>query len=188
MSYLKNVILSVEEGKEKYDNAMKYVLSDVHILARILKAFVPEFSSCCIKDIEDEYIKRETVSVSKVGIPDVSRAISFFSKEDTGFSEANIYYDVLFDAVYPDDAGNEIGLYINIEAQNSYYPEYPLEMRAVYYGARLLCSQLKTINKHTNYGALRKVYSIWLCIGSVPDKDIQRMIGESYDLTKGKKK
>ena len=24
--------------------------------------------------------------------------------------------------------------------------------------------------------------------GSVPDKDIQRMIGESYDLTKGKKK
>ena len=24
--------------------------------------------------------------------------------------------------------------------------------------------------------------------GSVPDKDIRRMIGESYDLTKGKKK
>lgn len=38
---------------------------------------------------------------------------------------------------------------------------------------------------------LEKCFTHWNSIildGSVPDKDIRRMIGESYDLTKGKKK
>ena len=39
-------------------------------------------------------------------------------------------------------------------------------MRAVYYGARLLSSQLKIINHETNYGSLKKSYSIWVCFGA----------------------
>ena len=62
-----------------------------------------------------------------------------------------------------DSDGGEIGLYINIEAQNDIYPGYPLEMRAVYYCARLLCSQLKTVSRETNYEGLNKACSIWLC-------------------------
>ena len=69
-----------------------------------------------------------------------------------------------------DSDGGEIGLYINIEAQNDIYPGYPLEMRAVYYCARLLCSQLKTVSRETNYGGLKKACSIWLCFDS-PMKD-----------------
>ena len=39
------------------------------------------------------------------------------------------------------------------------------------------------------YNLLKKNEFRWIQLdGSVPDKDIQRMIGESYDLTKGKKK
>ena len=43
-------------------------------------------------------------------------------------------------------------------------------MRAVYYGARLLSSQLKVINRSTNYGSLKKSYSIWVCFGAA-DRD-----------------
>ena len=186
MSDLKKKVLSLKEGKEGYDNAMKLVLSDIGILSRILSSFVPEFKDIPIKDIEDKYIERKSVLISRAGVADVSiptadtllpkGAISIGSEPllldtgDTGLNQADIYYDVLFRARYPGRDGEDIGLYINIEAQGSMYPGYPLEMRAVYYGARLLSSQLKVINDDTNYGILKKVYSIWLCIGA-PMKD-----------------
>lgn len=59
----------------------------------------------------------------------------------------------------------------NIELQNDYYPPYPLESRAAFYAARRLCSQLPHLTGNTNYGALQKVYSIWICMGNVPAKD-----------------
>ena len=48
-------------------------------------------------------------------------------------------------------------------------------MRTVYYGARLLSSQLRSINKNTNYGSLKKVYSIWLCIGDIPKAEASKV-------------
>ena len=59
-------------------------------------------------------------------------------------------------------------MYLNLEAQSDYYPGYPIEPRGIYYAARRLTAQLKKIDKDTNYGALQKVYSIWLCMGNVP--------------------
>ena len=58
----------------------------------------------------------------------------------------------------------EQDMYINIEAQKSFHTSYPLEMRAEYYGARLLSAQLKSINKQTGYCSLKRVYSIWICM------------------------
>lgn len=168
MTKLKRMIMSIEEGKERYDNAMKLLLSDISILSRILASFVPEYRDISVEDIEEKYIDKNCVSVSMTGVADIfeEKTAAVFSAEDTGLHEADIYYDILFRTRYPWKDGEEIGLYINIEAQNSVYPGYPLEMRAVYYGARLLSSQLKTINKKTNYGSLKKVYSIWICTGS----------------------
>ena len=91
--------------------------------------------------------------------------------EDKSNNEGNITYDIMFRAGYPGKKDETIGLYINLEIQNSYYPGYPLETRAVYYAARRLSSELTKIDNHTNYGELQKVYSIWLCMGDdVPDK------------------
>ena len=48
------IILSTQEGKEKYDAVLKQLLANRQILARILKRFVPEFEDCSIKDIEKD--------------------------------------------------------------------------------------------------------------------------------------
>ena len=97
--------------------------------------------------------------------------IESIGTEDKSNNEGNITYDIMFRAGYPGKKDETIGLYINLEIQNSYYPGYPLEARAVYYAARRLSSELTKIDNHTNYGELQKVYSIWLCMGDdVPDK------------------
>ena len=171
MSEIKYTVLSIAEGKARCDSAMKALLSNIHILSRLLKELVPEYGDCTISDIEEKYIEKRSIAISSSGVADHLPEVSVMSNEDLGFSEANIYYDILFRAAYPDGSGRDIGLYINIESQNTFHPGYPLEMRAIYYGARLLSSQLKSINKQINYGCLKKVYSIWLCMGDTPDRE-----------------
>lgn len=40
--------------------------------------------------------------------------------------------------------------------------------------SRMVSSQLKTVSQDTNYGALQKVYSIWICMGmDIPKKAVQ---------------
>ena len=55
-------------------------------------------------------------------------------------------------------------------------------MKGIYYGARRLTSQLKQINRETNYGCLQKVYSIWLCVGNVPVYESDTVT--LYDISK----
>lgn len=175
-------VLSTEEGKAKYDQAMREVLSDKQVLAWILKRFVSEYASLPLEDIEKHYIEPETILVSKLGVARDSGNIQGLSEKDASKREGTVYYDVVFQAYYPGEKKEKIGLYINLEAQSDYYPGYPLEMRGIYYGARRLTAQLKQINKKTNYGCLQKVYSIWLCIGNVPDYESDTVT--LYDIAK----
>ncbi len=165
-------IVSTQEGKEKYDAVLKQLIADRRILARILKSYVPEFADCSIRDIEEKYIFSDTITVSKTGVQkNMTNLVESTGIEDKSNNEGNITYDIMFRAGYPGKQGGTIGLYINLEIQNSYYPGYPLESRGVYYAARRLSSELTKIDNHTNYGELQKVYSIWLCVGDdVPDK------------------
>ena len=55
---------------------------------------------------------------------------------------------------------------MNIEAQNEQQTWYPLLKRAVYYGSRLISSQYGTVFSGMDYGAVKKVYSIWICTKS----------------------
>lgn len=171
MNSLGNTIISLEHGKAKYDNAMKEMLSNKQFLARILKRFVNEFHDVSVEDIENRYIEADTVTTSKVGVARNISNIEGMSSEDKTINEGNIYYDILFQVTYPGEDGRSIGMYINLEMQKNYYPGYPLEMRGAYYAARRFSSQLKSINHNTNYGCLKKVYSIWLCVGNVPDNE-----------------
>ena len=118
MPDIKTKVMSIEEGRCRYDNAVKLILSDIQILSRILKAFVPEYKECSLSDIEERYIERKTVQVSKTGVADLESGADLqrLQNEDAGLNEANIYYDILFQASYSEDNGKKIGLYINIEA------------------------------------------------------------------------
>ena len=182
MNSLGASVLSTEEGKAKYDQTMLNVLSDKQVLAWILKRFVSEYEHLPLEEIETKYIEPETILVSKAGVSRDSSGIKGLSEKDSTQTEGTVYYDIVFQAYYPGNEEEKIGLYINLEAQADYYPGYPLEMRGIYYGARRLTSQLKQINRETNYGCLQKVYSIWLCVGNVPAYESDTVT--LYDISK----
>ena len=168
MSNLKYAVANIQEGKAKYDQTMKELLSDSQVLAWILKRFVPEYRDCKLEDIEKKYIQSETIMVSKIGVTRKPESVRGIRNEDAIHGEATIFYDVVFHAWYPGPERKQIGMYLNLEAQSDYYPGYPIEARGIYYAARQLSAQLKHIDKNTDYGCLQKVYSIWLCMGNVP--------------------
>ena len=160
VSNLKHAVMNIEEGKAKYDQTMKELLSDRQVLAWILKRFVPEYQNYELKDIEKKYIQAETIMVSKIGVEQGSETIQGVKNEDAVQGEAAVFYDVLFHVWYPKMEGKQIGMYLNLEAQSDYYPGYPIEPRGIYYASRCLTAQLKKVDKDTNYGTLQKVYSI----------------------------
>ena len=53
---------------------------------------------------------------------------------------------------------------MNVEAQNDFYPRYPLTKRGVYYCSRMISSQYGREFTGSHYEKLKKVYSIWICM------------------------
>ena len=171
MNDMANVILSVEEYKAKIDKVVKEIFVNKQILARIIKRVVPEFEDIELEAIENKYIITDDKTVSGVAVARNLTNAESLSTEDATVNEGTVYYDLMFRAKYPGEEGKMIGMYINIELQQEYHPGYKLETRAAYYAARRLSSQLPSISQNTNYGCLQKVYSIWICMGNVPEKD-----------------
>lgn len=93
--------------------------------------------------------------------------------EDNRLYAGSVMYDVLLRAVVPrrkkdgaagtDDGLQAIDLLVNVEAQDDFYPGYPLVTRAQYYCARLLATQQGVEFDKSHYERLKKVYSIWIC-------------------------
>ena len=94
-------VLSTEEGKAKYDQAMLKVLSDKQVLAWILKRFVSEYEHLQLEEIETKYIEPETILVSKAGVNRDSSVIKGLSEKDSSQKEGTVYYDIVFQAYYP---------------------------------------------------------------------------------------
>ena len=168
-----NEVMSIKEGEEKYDYALKQLLSNKEFLSRILKRFVKEYEPYSLDEIKTKYLEHTVPMISKVGVEkNTTNQIEGINVEDKSSNEGNISYDILFKVRYPakkkkpDDKEKYIGMYIDLEIQGDRYPGYPLETRAVYYAARRLGSELTKIDKHTNYGELLKVYSIFIVMGN----------------------
>ena len=90
------------------------------------------------------------------------------NNEDSTLTEETLFYDVRFDAIAPKSADSTeqeevIRLIINVEAQTKFKPEYPLTKRAIYYCSRMISAQHGPIFTKSEYGKIRKVYSIWIC-------------------------
>ena len=160
--------IRVLDDKARYDAACKRLLSERIILAWIMKACVEEFRDCEIQEIAAKYI----VGTPQVGVvpvdPDESNGtvqgeIAGTSVEDATMTEGIVTYDVRFMAAAP-VSGELMRLIINIEAQNNFYPGYPLIKRGIYYCSRMISAQCGTEFTNAHYEKIKKVYSIWICM------------------------
>ena len=146
-----------------YDAACKKVLSEKGIVAHILKTCVEEYKDISIEEIT-KCIQGKP-EIDKVLIQDVSIPTRIGSEqtEDASDREHTIFYDIRFTATVPSTDGEVIELIINLEAQNDFNPGYPLLKRGIYYCSRMISSQYGTIFVKSDYGNIKKVYSIWVC-------------------------
>ena len=150
------------DQKARYDAACRSLLSEKMILAWIMKSCLAEFRDCEVNEIAERYIEGEP-QVSEVPVmPDRTNRIRGMSNEDTTLTEGKVTYDIRFYAITP--ANERVRVIINVEAQNVYYPGYPLTKRAVYYCARLISAQRGVEFTDSHYEDVKKVYSIWLCM------------------------
>ena len=156
--------LHITDENAGYDAACKRVLSEKAILARIMKACLEEYKNCDVNDIAGKYIEGQP-QVSEVPVlPDEScSVISGMDTEDKSIREGSVTYDIRFRAVVP-GTEEQIGLIINVEAQNDFYPGYPIITRGVYYCCRIISSQYGREFTGSHYERIKKVYSIWICM------------------------
>jgi hypothetical protein len=157
--------IEAAEGKAAYDHAVKRLLANKMILAWIMKSCIEEYRNIPVNDIANRFIEG-TPEVAETAVhPDMevqTEQIQGSFTEDSSINEKTVTYDVRFFALAP--AMDElVTLIINIEAQNDFYPGYPLIKRALYYCSRMISSQFGRDFSESGYGEIKKVYSIWIC-------------------------
>lgn len=155
--------LRAVEQRSQYDAAVKRLLANKEILARILKGCVREYQNCTVPEILQ--CIEGTPQLGKVLVhtdEEISERIHGISDEDAALYEGTVRYDIRFQARLPMGKGS-LGLIINIEAQRHDHPGYPLVKRGIYYCSRMISSQYGTVFADSHYGKIRKVYSIWIC-------------------------
>ncbi|MBQ7564489.1 MAG: hypothetical protein IJT16_10930 [Lachnospiraceae bacterium] len=159
------------QDQAQYDAAVKTFFKHKEAVAPILARVVREYAGYTNKEIVsfiDADIRAEEDPVDG-GLKDIVNR----NTEMKSLYEKVVYYDLKFEAKNPKLSNDKIlvMLHIDLEFQNQNYPSglgYPLEMRAMYYAARELSSQLSDINRESRYDKLEKVYSIWVCSDNIP--------------------
>ena len=172
--------IRVADEKASYDAACKRLLSEKIILAWIMKNCLEEYQDCDVNEIAEKYIEK-TPQISEVAVaPDESNKVSMIhgaGNEDVSLTEGTVTYDIRFLATAP-VSGELIRLIINIEAQNDFYPGYPLIKRGIYYCSRMISAHYGTEFTNAHYENIKKVYSIWICMN--PPKSRENSITRYY--------
>ena len=180
------------QEKIQYDTQCKKVLANKTILAWILKYTVEEFRDMEIPEIRDCIEGEPEISSVRVEPGETNRvktapkrdvsdlklntgasqreSIIGLSNEDKVQNEGELYFDIRFSVRLPMKSEGEtlqqIKLIMNVEAQKDFYPGYHIVTRGIFYGARLISSQLGTEIFHSRYDDLKKVYSIFICMNA----------------------
>lgn len=153
--------LSTEEQKARYDALAKELLGDKQVLAHIMQGAVAEFRDMEIPDIV-QCIENDP----QIGTVEIyPGATNGRNTENKILNEGSVTFDVLLEAMVPHENGS-IKIFLNIEAQNNFQPQYTLEARGVFYASRLISSQLTREFEDSQYQHLKKVYSIWICFNA----------------------
>ena len=131
-----------------------------------MKSCLAEYADCTVNEIAEKYIE-EKPQVAEIPVaPDERQSTSVIQGtgvEDTTITEGTVTFDIRFHAAVP-VSSEQIGLIINIEAQNQFYPGYPLTKRGIYYCCRMISSQYGSVFTGYHYEKLKKVYSVWICM------------------------
>lgn len=153
--------------KAAYDAACKRLLANKVILAWIMKSCLEEYRDLDVDEIAGKYIegspqiaKAEVNPDEKTGTD--GEQIRGAKTEDSTMGEGTVTYDIRFYALAP-QSGETVSLIINVEAQNDFYPGYPIIKRGIYYCSRMISSQYGVEFTDTHYERIHKVYSIWIC-------------------------
>ena len=159
--------------KASYDAEAKNVLACRQVLAPVMKRTVTEFRDVSLKEIEETCIEGApyvgvvpvepglTNEVWHAPQADVPPKIHGLPNESTEPKEGRVTFDVVFYARAP-KKGRRIKIIINVEAQRE-QKDYPMMMRAGYYGCRLVSSQKGREFTDDHYENICKVYTIWIC-------------------------
>ena len=155
--------LTLAEGKSQYDTYCKRILANKIILAWILKYAAEEFKDMSISQIKtcigsDIHISEVSVLPGRTNLREPEK-ITGEAEEDSVPGEGELCYDIRF-SVYYARQKERIKLIINVEAQNQFYPGYPLVKRGIYYCCRMISSQYGTVFTGSHYEKIKKVYSI----------------------------
>ena len=156
-AYISNTIDSAKD-KIQYDEHVRQILKDKGILAYILKYAVKEFKDYSIDDAKAAIDGEPEVAIRSVR----PEAVSTLENESKIPGEGKMYFDILFYAVTND--GYRQKMYINIEAQKSFYPGY--DLMDVEYTA-------------DNYDGVKKVYSVWICMNAPEKKHSYKKVADS---------
>lgn len=157
--------IEIAGEKARYDQAVKRVLAEKQILAWIMKNCMEEFKDIEIREIADKYIEGEPQVAAVPVMPDETNAVfrvNGTGVEDVTLNEGTVTFDICFNAIAPKN-GELISLIINVEAQNDFYPGYPIIKRGIYYCSRMISAQNGTVFDKSHYEKIKKVYSIWIC-------------------------
>ena len=171
-AYISNTIDSAKD-KIQYDEHVRQILKDKGILAYILKYAVKEFKDYSIDDAKAAIDGEPEVAIRSV----CPEAVSTLENESKIPGEGKMYFDILFYAVTND--GYRQKMYINIEAQKSFYPGYDLVTRGIVYPARLISQQMDVEYTADNYDGVKKVYSIWICMNAPEKKRSYKKVADS---------
>jgi len=157
--------IDIISEKEQYDAACKKVLAEKIILAWIMKHTVKEYADCEVEEIAEKYIEG-IPKISEIHyLPDETNTpkIRGIGVEDSSLTEQTVTYDIQFRAILP-NTKEMVEMIINVEAQDDFYPGYPLVKRGIYYCSRMISSQYGTTFTESHYEKIQKVYSIWICM------------------------
>ena len=165
---IKNAV-SMADQDAQYDDKAKRLLGNKLILAHILVKTVDEFRGMNPKDVVS-YIEGEPfISVVPVepGLTNIEKEengqrIVGMNTENAEINEGLVRFDIIFYVRMKDGISQVI---VNVEAQKDEPSGYHILNRAVFYVSRLVSSQKERDFVKTNYNDIRRVFSIWVCMG-----------------------
>jgi len=152
----------------QYDEKAKRLLSNKIILAHILVKTVGEFMGMEPEEAV-QYIEGEPFT-SKIplepGLVNVAerkngQRIVGLNTENAEVNEGLVRFDIVFYVRMKDGVSQVI---INLEIQKDEPAGYAILDRAVFYVSRLISSQKERDFTKMNYGDIKRVYSIWICM------------------------
>ena len=173
---LKNAV-DVTDKEAQYDACAKRLLGQKIILAHILVKTVDEFKGMKpeevvpyiegepqigIVPVEPGMTNAEESGVTQENIKTDSARIIGLNTENREINEGVIYFDIIF---YVRLKSGRAQIIINVEAQKDEPTGYDILNRAIFYVCRMISAQKEREFTGSEYNKIKRVYSIWICMG-----------------------